>query len=234
MVLFDEQDRPALNTSATSGRPTGRPRCSLGHGPIPRRWWAVTTNATADQLTLIPTAPAPRGCCRRNLVYQWGQFHPDGKRSSSGATSPASVPNLRAGTMPRPITPEGSACRSAAEGHQPGRRNDPAPGSDDAYLSPRWKRPALLPGANPKRSRGAGRRTDVRLRGSSVPGLSKFATPPPADLEGDCRRTRWRFTIGPIYISPDGKSYAPSYRWQLTTCSPRDGARERTVRRGGR
>jgi hypothetical protein len=116
LVLFDEQDRPRPEYLCYIRKTDGSPAVLLGKAKgldlSADGRWALTTNATADQLSLMPTgAGSSRVLPKANLVYQWGQFFADGKRILIWANEPGRASRLYVQGIdeprPRPITPEG-------------------------------------------------------------------------------------------------------------------------------
>src|SRR5262249_40097052 len=86
--------------------------------------WALTANATADELTLVPTgAGNPRTLPKVSLHYEWGHFFPDGKNVLLFAGEPRHSPRLFVqaldGGKPRPITKEEQHLAPALKGIGP-------------------------------------------------------------------------------------------------------------------
>jgi predicted Ser/Thr protein kinase len=233
-VLFDEQGRPRDEYLCYVRKTDGSPAVLLGKAKgldlSPDGRWALTVNATADQLTLIPTgAGSPKALPKGNLTYQWGQFFPDGKRILVWANEPGRAARLWAQGLDesraRPVTPEGFGFSAgggkalSADG-----RTILTRGPDGRiYLSPAGGegRPKPLPGAGPDEVTW-GWTSD----GKSVY-IGRIAMPARVDIcdVATGERRLWKeivppdpagvLTIGPIYVAPDGKSYVYSYRRQL-------------------
>ena len=115
-VLFDEQFRPRPDYLCYVRRTDGSPAVLLGKAKgldlSADGRWALTTNAAADQLMLVPTgAGGSRPLPKSNLTYQWAQFFPDGKRILFWANEPGRASRLYVQALaeprPRSITPEG-------------------------------------------------------------------------------------------------------------------------------
>ena len=233
-VLFDEQDRPRPEYLCYIRKTDGSPAVLLGKAKgldlSGDGRWALTTNATADQLTLVPTgAGAARPLPKANLVYQWGQFHPDGKRIFLWANEPGRPSRIYSQGLddphPKPVTPEGFGLSfGGGKAISPDGATILLRGGDGrVYLCPvdGSAPPKVLPGAQPEevawgwtadgRSVYVGRvsmpaRIEICDAATGERRLWKEIVPPdPAGV----------FTIGPIYIAPDGKSYVYSYRRQL-------------------
>jgi dipeptidyl aminopeptidase/acylaminoacyl peptidase len=234
VVLFDEQDRPRPEYLCYVRKTDGSPAVLLGKAKgldlSPDGRWAVTTNPDASELTLIPTAAGtPRKLPKTNLTYQWAQFFPDGKAMLVWGNEPGRAGRLYLLDLetgrPRPITPEGfSLTVGGGKAISPDGRTIALRGIDDrVYLMPAdgSKPPAPMPGTQPgdacwswtadSRSVYVGKlgmptRIDLCDVATGERRLWKEIVPPdPAGV----------LTIGPIYISADGKSYVYSYRRQL-------------------
>ena len=187
-------------------------------------------NATADQLTLVPTGPgSPRPIPKANLTYQWGQFFPDGQRLLVWANETGRAARLYVQGLddpkPRPVTPEGFGFSSGGGTIlSPDGRTAVVRGPDGRiYLSDSSGEgePKLLTGARP----------DEVSWGWTADGKSVYIgrIAMPARVEicdvATGERHLWKeivppdpagvLAVGPIYIAPDGKSYVYSYRRQL-------------------
>jgi hypothetical protein len=233
-VLFDEQSRPRPEYLSYLRRTDGTPAVLLGKAKgidlSPDGRWALTTNPAADQLTLMPTgAGTSRALPKANLTHQWGQFFPDGRRLLLWANEPGRASRLFVQGLeearPRPITPEGFGLSfGGGKAISPDGRTILLRGADNrVYLCPSdgSAPPKPLPGAQPEeiawgwtsdgRSAYVGRiampaRIEICDVATGARRLWKEIVPPdPAGV----------LTIGPIYITPDGKSYVYSYRRQL-------------------
>jgi hypothetical protein len=233
-VLFDEQSRPRADYMCYVRKTDGSAAILLGKAKgfdlSPDGRWALTTNAAADQLTLVPTgAGAARALPKSNLLYQWGEFFPDGKRVLFWANEPGRASRLWVQgleeSQPRPITPEGFGLSfGGGKALSPDGRTVLVRGSDGrVYLCPGdgGAPPKPLPAAQPEEV-AWGWTAD----GKAVY-LGKMAMPARIEIcdVSTGERRLWKelippdpagvLTIGPIYITPDGKSYVYSYRRQL-------------------
>jgi eukaryotic-like serine/threonine-protein kinase len=233
-VLFDEQSRPRSDYLCYLRKTDGSPAVLLGKAKgfdlSPDGRWALTTNPTADQFTLIPTgAGASRALPKANVVYQWAQFFPDGKRILFWANEPGRASRLYVQGLDeaaaRPITPEGFGLSfGGGKALSPDGRTLLLRGGDGrVYVCPSdgSAQPKPLPGAQAEEVAwgwtGDGRsvyigkmampaRIEICDVTSGERRLWKDLIPPdPAGVQ----------TIGPIYITPDGKSYVYSYRRTL-------------------
>jgi Tol biopolymer transport system component len=227
VMLFDEQNLPEY--LAYVRRTDGSPPVILGkyHSIDMSRdgKWALLANSAQTQLTLVPTgAGQPRTLPTASLAYQRCLFFPDGKNILCTASEGNSGTRLYVqsvdGSKPRPITPEGVTLAIAGaispDGHSivafgPDRRLMIYP-SEPGEPRPL---PGVEPDELPARWTGDGRAIWV-FRGTELPTkvyrldvttgertLWKELVPPdPAGV----------LTMGPIFITPDGKSYVYSYR----------------------
>jgi len=233
-VLFDEQGRPRPEYLCYVRKTDGSPAVLLGKAKgldlSPDGRWALTVNASADEVTLIPTAAGtPRRLAKSNLTIQWAQFLPDGKRIVLWANEPGRAGRLFMqgldDSRARPITPEGvGVAVGGGRAISPDGRTIALRGSDDGvYLSSIDGQSPLtpLPGAPPGEA----------VWGWTADGRSLYVGRPSmpvrielCDVATGARRL-WKeivppdpagvLTIGPIYIAADGKSYIYSYRRQL-------------------
>jgi tRNA A-37 threonylcarbamoyl transferase component Bud32/Tol biopolymer transport system component len=230
VVLFDEQGRGRADYLCYIRKTDGSPAVLLGSARgfalTPDGRWALTTNSDASQLTLLPTgAGSPRPLPRAGLTYQWGTFLPGGNRLLVTATEPGHGNRLYVQDLesarPRAITPDGYTALqntvspdgriAAAQG--PGRK---------IYLCPTaGGAPQPLPGSV----------ADEQPLGWTADGRSLYVAKVamPARVEifdiATGKRTLWKelvppdpagiLAIGPILITPDGKSYVYSYRRTL-------------------
>jgi len=233
-VLFDEQSRPRPEYLCYIRKTDGSPAVLLGKAKgldlSPDGRWALTTNPAADQLTLIPTgAGASRALPKANVVYQWAQFFPDGKRILYWANVPGRASRLYVQGLDeptaRPITPEGFGLSfGGGKAISPDGRTVLLRGGDSrVYVCPSdgSAPPKAVPGAQPEEI-AWGWTAD----GRSVY-IGKMAMPARIEIcdvtSGE--RRLWKdlippdpagvLTIGPIYITPDGRSYLYSYRRTL-------------------
>jgi hypothetical protein len=229
-LLFDEQGRGRENylcyLRKTDGSPAVLLATARGFALSPDGRWAAATNADASQLTLLPTGPgSPRRLPTAGLIYQWAGFFPDGKRIVLTASEPGRGARLYVQDLdaakPRAITPEGYT--TLQKTISPDGKTVAAVGPDRRiYLCPTdggELRP--LPGGL----------ADELPWGWTADGRSlyvgKIAMPARVEL---CdvvtgKRAIWKeivppdpagvLAIGPILITPDGKSYVYSYRRML-------------------
>jgi Tol biopolymer transport system component/predicted Ser/Thr protein kinase len=229
-VLFDEQNQPTY--LAYLRKTDGSPPALLGRyhsiDLSPDARWALATDQTGRQLILIPTGPGqPRELPTNGMTYQQSLFFPGGERILSAASEPGRgvrlyVQDIR-GSKPRAVTPEGvnmtpgkviSPDGRIIAAFAPDRRimlYPTEPGEPTVA-------PGILPDETPVRWTGDGRAIWV-FRPNEVPtkvyrvdmstgerSLWKELTPPdPAGV----------LTMGPILMTPDGKSYVYSYRRTL-------------------
>ncbi len=229
-LLFDEQGRGRENylcyLRKTDGSPAVLLATARGFALSPDGRWAAATNPDASQLTLLPTGPgSPRRLPTAGLIYQWAGFFPDGKRIFLTASEPGRGARLYVQDLdaakPRAITPEGYT--TLQKTISPDGKTVAAVGPDRRiYLCPTdggELRP--LPGGL----------ADELPWGWTADGRSlyvgKIAMPARVEL---CdvvtgKRAIWKeivppdpagvLAIGPILITPDGKSYVYSYRRML-------------------
>jgi Serine/threonine protein kinase len=226
-ILFDEQGRGRESYLCYIRKTDGSPAVLLGQARgfalSPDGRWAVTTNADAGQITLLPTgAGSPRALPKSSLVYQWGAFFPGGKRLVLTASEPGRGARIYVqdldGGKPRAITPEGYT--TLQNTISPDGGTVAAVGPDrKIYLCPTdGGQPRPLPRA----------REDELPFGWTADGrsiyLGRIAMPARVevcDVATGARRL-WKeiippdpagvLAIGPILITPDGKSYVYSYR----------------------
>ncbi len=227
VVLFDEQGRGRADYLCYIRKTDGSPAVLLGTARgfalSPDSRWALTTNPDASQLTLLPTGPgSPKSIPKSGLVYQWGAFLPDGKRLVLTASEPGHgariyVQDLEGG-KPRAVTPEGYTTPQRAI--SPDGRTVAAVGPDRKIqlCSTKGEEPRPLPGA----------REDELPFGWTTDGRSVYLglITNPARIDvcdvSTGQRRPWKeivppdpagvLAIGPILITPDGKSYVYSYR----------------------
>jgi eukaryotic-like serine/threonine-protein kinase len=229
-VLFDEQNLPRY--LAYLRRTDGSPAVLLGEyhslDLSPDGKWALATGQDSRELTLLPTgAGQPRKLPSGGLTYQTAAFFPDGRRVLSVGSEPSRGTRLWVqdvdGSKPKPITPEGVTFTSTKP-ISPDGKTIAALGPDRRVMlypsEPGEPRPVsgLQNGEVPIRWTADGRAIWV-FRTNEVPAkiyrldvttgersLWKELTPPdPAGV----------LLIGPILMTPDGKSYVYSYRRTL-------------------
>jgi serine/threonine protein kinase len=227
MLLFDEQNQPEYlaflrKTDGSAPVLFGKYH-SIDMSPDGK--WALLANAAQNQLTLVPTgAGQARTLPTGSLAYQLCLFFPDGRNILCTASEGKGGTRLYVqgvdGSKPRPITPEGVSM-AIAGAISPDGRSIVAFGPDRRMMiypsepgEPR-EIPGVQPGEFPVRWTGDGRAIWV-ARSNEVPAkvyrldvttgertLWKELVPPdPAGV----------LTMGPILITPDGKSYVYSYR----------------------
>ncbi len=227
-LLFDEQQRGRANYLCYARKTDGSPAVLLGTARgfalSSDGRWALTINPDASQLTLLPTGPgSPRVIPKSGLIYQWGSFLPDGKRLLLTASEPGRGARIYVqdldGGKPRAITPEGYTIPQKAV--SPDGRTVAAIGPD------RKIQLCSTSGAEPPRPL-PGAREDEHAFGWTGDGKSVYlgliTNPARIDLcdVSTGERRLWKeivppdpagvLSIGPILITPDGKSYVYSYR----------------------
>jgi serine/threonine protein kinase len=229
LLLFDEQSQGRENYLCYIRKTDGSPAVLLGKAKgfalSADGRWALTCNATADQLTVVPTgAGTPKVLPKAGLTYQWGQFLPDGRRLLVWANEPGHPGRLFVqdieGGKSRPLTPEGY-------GFAGGRSISPD-GSTAVVVGPDQKAATLpLSGGQPRLVPGTleeefplGWTADSRSlyvgKASSSPARIDIL-----DISTGARRP-WKeivppdpagvLAIGPVLMTPDGASYVYSYR----------------------
>jgi len=231
-LLFDEE-----SNASTTGRygiylrkTNGSPAVLLGHGRSlglspDGRWVLAESEVASTQLLLLPTgAGEPKLLSPANVRCQWGSWFPDGTRILVSGNEPGRGPRLYvreiSSGQPRAVTPEGVSVVSG-NAVSPDGKWIAATGPDrKVALYPTGPgKPQLIPGIAPEdlpvRWSADGRSLYV-FRRSEAPARVFLV-----DLETG-RRTLWRelsppdlagvIQVGPIVITPDGKSYVYSYR----------------------
>jgi eukaryotic-like serine/threonine-protein kinase len=228
-VLFDEQNVPRY--LAYLRKTDGSPAVLLGQyhsiDLSPDGKWALVTDQDGREMTLLPTgAGQSRKLPQSGLTNQGAQFFPDGRRILSVGSEPGRGTRLWVqdveGGKPQPITPEGVSLR-VPKPIAPDGKTITALGPDRRFglypSEPGEPRPlsGLQAGELPIRWTADGRamwvfrnevpakvyRLDVTTGERT---LWKELTPPdPAGI----------LLIGPILMTPDGKSYVYSYRRTL-------------------
>ena len=234
-LLFDEQAEGAAPRGGYLSylrKTDGSPPVLLGQlralALSPDGKWALTMPpGGGSQLTLTPTGSGqPKTLPRTNLVYQWATFFPDGRRILATANEAGHgvrlyVQEIEGAKPPRPISPEGLS--AFFKPISPDGRIVAAIGPDrEIVLCPTdGGPPHPLPGGVadelPIAWTGDGRSLYV----------SRWTMPARIDLcdVATGKRSLWKelvppdpagvLAIGPIRITPDGKSYVYSYRRTL-------------------
>ena len=232
-LLFVEQNEGARGGYLSYLRKTdGSPAVLLGQafawGLSPDGKWALTVGGVgSQQLTLLPAGPGqPKPLPEAGITYQGANWFPDGRRVLLMGNEPARGVRLYvqdvAGGKPRAITPEGVSFFT--QGITPDGRSVAARSPEQRILLYPIEpgEPQAIPGISPE---------DVPIRWTAD-GRSLYVLGPgdlPAKIYivdvSSGRRTLWKeltppdpagvLTIGPIFITPDGKSYAYSYRRTL-------------------
>jgi eukaryotic-like serine/threonine-protein kinase len=230
-VLFDEQNQGPSGNYPIYLRPTdGSAATLLGQGGSydlsPDGRWALTSSFPAkDELFLLPTGPGqPRSLGKTKLTYQWATFFPDGRRVLATANEPGRGPRLFvqdvSGGKPRAISPEGVTALGL-RAVSPDGRSIAATGPDRriALYSVEPSEPRPVAGVAP----------DELAICWTPDGRGLYVWKPsemPAHVSivdvATGHRTTWReivppdpagiLGLWPIVITPDGKSYAYSYR----------------------
>ncbi len=231
-LLFDEQSSGRQNylcyLRKTDGSPAILLAQSKGYALSPDGRWALTQSLDSNQLALVPTgAGSPKVLSKTGLIYQWGYFFPDGKRlllwaNESGHGSRFYVQEIDGG-KPRPITPEGFGVSFGGRAISPDGRMI-------AGIAPDRKVVICPVDGGPPRPL-PGTAADEMVWGWTADSRSlyvgKIAMPARVeicDLATGARRL-WKeivppdpagvLAVGPILITPDGKSYVYSYRRTL-------------------
>ncbi|HEY6931559.1 MAG TPA: hypothetical protein VJA66_17950, partial [Thermoanaerobaculia bacterium] len=231
-VLFDEQSGGRQNYLCYLRKMDGSPAVLLGemkgYSLSPDGQWALTQSPDTHQLSLVPTgAGSPRVLSPSGLFYHWGFFLPDGKRillwaNEAGHGGRLYVQEIEGG-KPRPITPEGFGVSFGGRAISPDGRFVAATSPErKIVICPIDGGPARpVPGAfadeqawgwtSDSRSLYIGKvempaKVEVCDIGTGARRLWKEIVPPdPAGV----------LAVGPIVITPDGKSYVYSYRRTL-------------------
>ena len=231
-LLFDEQSRGRQSyfcyLRKTDGSPAILLAQSKGYALSPDGRWALTQSLDSNQLSLVPTgAGSPKVLAKTGLVYQWGYFFPDGKRLLLWANEPGHGSRLYVqeieGGKPRPITPEGFGVFFGGQAISPDGRMVAASGPDRKIVT-------FSVDGGPQRP-VPGATADEMAWGWTADSRSlyvgKIAMPARVeicDIATGARRL-WKeivppdpagvLAVGPILITPDGKSYVYSYRRTL-------------------
>jgi Tol biopolymer transport system component/predicted Ser/Thr protein kinase len=230
-VFFDEQSLGGRQNylcyiRKTDGSEAVQLAQAKGFALSPDGLWALTTNPQADQLTLVPTgAGRPRPLPKAGLIYQWVFFLSDGKRILLWANEPGRPGRLFVQGLeeqkPRPITPEGFST-PGTRAISPDDRWVVAKGPDGKnHLCPiGGGEPRPVPGLTTETCWGwtadgrglyvgrAGMPARIEILDLATGARRPWKTLTPPDPAGI-------LAIGPILITPDGKSYVYSYRRQL-------------------
>lgn len=233
LILFVEQAEGARGGYASYLRKTdGSPAVLLGQafawGLSPDGKWVLTTGgAGSQQITLLPTGPGqPQPLPKADIPYQWGNWFPDGRRILIMGNEPGRGVRLYvqdvAGGKPRAITPEGVSFFT--QGIAPDGKSVAARSPEQRILLYPIEpaEPRSIPGISPD---------DLPIQwtadGRSLYVLAPGGLPARIDIVdvSSGRRTPWKeltppdpagvLTIGPIFPTPDGKSYVYSYRRTL-------------------
>jgi tRNA A-37 threonylcarbamoyl transferase component Bud32/Tol biopolymer transport system component len=232
LLLFEEQNlgpEYALYIRKTDGSDAVRLGTGRGLALSPDGQWALAAapNAT-DQLILIPTgAGEPRLLPKAGIRYQpQANFFPDGRRVLVQGNEPGRGIRLFVQPLdgtPRPISPEGvNFGRWQALSPDGVRVAAIGPDARIALYSVEPGKPrriaGLEPGELPIRWTPDGRTLYVAGRAGAMATISLL------DVETG-ERTTWKtldppdpagiLSVGPFFISEDGKSYAYSYRREV-------------------
>ncbi len=177
-----------------------------------------------EGLMLIPIGPGtPRTIPLPGLTHQWSGFFPDGRRLLMAANEPGHGSRLfvldAAGGAPRPFTEEGVVLAIAADAVSPDGRVVAAQGPDrSTRLYPvDGGESRQVPGTSPNDTvvrwtadgrglyvRSLGLPTRVDIVDVATGRRTRFKEFTPADPAGV-------YSVGPILISRDGKSYVYSF-----------------------
>ena len=231
-LLFDEQGRGRQNYFCYLRKTDGSPAVLLGayrgFALSPDGRWALAEPVSADQLFLVPTgAGSPRALPKSGLRYDWGTFFPDGKRILLWAHEPGHRGRLYVqsidGGAPRPITPEGFGLSFGGKPVSPDGRWVAAVAPDRTLVA------VPIDGGPPRPVPDTAREEAVwgwttDSRSLYIGKIGMPARVEICDVATGARRF-WKeivppdpagvLAIGPIVITPDGKSYVYSYRRTL-------------------
>ncbi|HKA36135.1 MAG TPA: protein kinase [Thermoanaerobaculia bacterium] len=232
-VLFDEESSSPTGRFLVYLRKTSAsPAVMIGRGRSfalsPDGQWAIAAEELAStQLVLLPTGRGePRLLPQANVHCQWADFFPDGRRLLIAGNEAGHRPRLYVrdlpGGQPRAITPEGVF--TVRHSISPDGKWIAAAGPDGKLaLYPSEPGPARpISGIEPEelavRWASDGRHLYVMRQGNMSARVSLIDTATgerqlwkelrPADLAGVGQ-------VGPIVITPDGKSYVYGYRRSL-------------------
>jgi Tol biopolymer transport system component len=230
LLLFDEQSAGRDKYLCYLRKMDGSPAVQLAQGKCfslsADGRWALGQRLNSNRLFLVPTgAGVVKDLPDSGLVPQWGFFFPDGKRILVWANEPGRggrlyVQDVDGGGKPRAISPEGFGVSFGGRAISPDGRSVVAVGPDRMInvLSADGGTPRRVPGVT----------ADEGAWGWTADGRSiyvgKIAMPAKVevcDVATGARRL-WKeivppdpagvLAVGPILITPDGGSYAYSYR----------------------
>jgi len=207
------------------------PGCTAGgwdsSGTVPRRWVVAHNQDTRAQLVLLPTRPGESKPLTNDAInHLWGRWFPDGKRFLFSGNEPDHGVRLYvqdvAGGKPQPISPEGVG--ASAFVISPDRDLVAAVGPDQkGYLYPiaggdPRPIPGLATGEEPIEWTADGHSLYIYRPGELPAKVYRL------DLATGAR-TLWRQLmpsdpagverIGPIRMTPDGKTYVYGYHRTL-------------------
>ena len=231
-LLFDEQSSGRQNylcyLRKTDGSPAILLAQSKGYALSPDGRWALTQSLDSNQLALVPTgAGSPKVLAKTGLIYQWGFFFPDGKRLLLWANEPGHGSRFYVqeidGGKPRPITSEGFGVSYGGRAISPDGQMVAATAPDRKIVT------FSVDGGPPRPLPGTA--ADEVVWGWTADSRSlyvgKIAMPARVeicDIATGARRL-WKeivppdpagvLAVGPIQITPDGRSYVYSYRRTL-------------------
>jgi serine/threonine protein kinase/WD40 repeat protein len=226
IVLFnEEQIQPnGIYTRTLEGSPAVRLGDGTSFALSPDGRWALATRQSARDLALLPTGPGePRPLPATSVACQWASFFPDGRRILIFGSEPGRGPRLFVQDLPdgkpRAITPEGvsflfhtispdgkSVAAKGPDGRlaiYPTESGEPrrVAGLDPEDIPIRW-----TPDARSlyvwRPSEPPGRIDLVELETGKRAPWKAFRPPDPAGV----------LQVGPVVITPDGRSYVYSYR----------------------
>jgi eukaryotic-like serine/threonine-protein kinase len=241
MLLFDEEgigggvqygDAQDLTYAVYVRNTDGTPAIRLGEGAAAalspdQKWAIVQTPRSPEQLRLLPTgAGEAQSVTNDNINHQWARWFPDGKRFAFSGNEPDHGVRLYtqdiSGGKPKAISPEGVEAVGFAvspdgqwiAGVGPDQKGYlyPAPGGDPKLVN------GMEPGDIPINWTQDGRSIYL-YRSGEVPAKVyrvELATG---------KKTVWKeiapldptgvSTIGPILITPDGKTYVYGFHRTL-------------------
>jgi eukaryotic-like serine/threonine-protein kinase len=232
-LLFDEESISPTGRYLIYLRKTnGSPAIMLGRGRSfalspDGRWALAATQLASNQLVLFPTGPGEaRPLAPANVNCQWATWFPDGRRILISGSEPGKGPRLYVRDVPngqpRAITPEGVT--TFRHSISPDGKSIAANGPDGKLalypVEPGQPRPmpGVVPEDQPVRWSVDGRSLFVLSPGETSARVSLL------DIATG-QRTLWKelrppdpagvLSVGPIVMTPDGKSYVYSYRRSL-------------------
>jgi len=223
-LLFSEQGQGGGPHYTVCLRKTdGSPVVRLGEGTpaeiSPDGKWVLSVIATApEQLLLLPTGPGEAKRLDRGSIenYSWANFFPDGKRILISGKEPGGSPGLYLQELPggkprrvaegvirgsHPISPDGKTVAALDAGQRivlvpvEGGPPRPLPGFAEGDRPVRWSVDGSLFVAQGNMPVDISRVDVATGRRSS---WKRLAPPDPAGV----------YRLGPIVLTPDGKSYA--------------------------